>query len=81
MTLTRAQIEDLVVRIQADFLNVPGLRLSLGQATVRFGITSRVCEAVLQALVEARVLTRSTAGGYERFLPLAHGRGVRFEAA
>jgi len=71
MTLTRADIEGLVVRIQGEFLLVPGLQLSLAQATSRFGLPTGVCEAILRTLVEARVLARAAGGDYRRHVPQA----------
>jgi Fic family protein len=82
MTPTRAEIEGLVLRIQGEFLNTPALRLTLGQVARRVGVSTSTCEAVLQALVEAGVLSIS-AEGYERFVPhrSARTRGPRSRAA
>ena len=55
-THIRCGIEDLVVRIQADFLTTPWLALRLPAAQERFNVDEITCEAVLDALTEARVL-------------------------
>ena len=83
MTLTRAEVEGLVVRIQGEFLSTPALRLSPGQAAKHFDINAGICESVMSALADARVLAVTTGGGYERFFPRtgAPARGARFQAA
>lgn len=65
MTATRGQIENLVVRIQSDFLDNPTLALTLPAAEKRFGIDEVACVGVLGALVDARVLTERE-GAYRR---------------
>ena len=82
MTPTRAEVEGLVVRIQGEFLNTPALRLTLGQVARRVGVSASTCEAVLQALVEAGVLSIS-AESYQRLFPhpSARTRGPHSRAA
>jgi len=69
MTLTRANVEGLVVRVQGEFLNAPALQLTLGQVAQRLGVAANACEAVLHALVDSRVLAVTSSGAYERFFP------------
>ena len=57
MTLTRTQIEALVMRVQNDFLATPALKLPLREASQRFGLDIGRCKEILDALVVARVLT------------------------
>ena len=66
MTATCARIETLVVRIQADSLDDPALALTRRAAEKRFGIDGVACAGVLDALVDARVLTRRD-GTYRRY--------------
>lgn len=73
MTATRRQVEDLVVRIQSDFLDNPTLGLTLPAAAKRFGIDDVACAGVLGALAEARVLTERE-GTYHRYFPLQAAR-------
>jgi hypothetical protein len=68
-THVRCGIEDLVVRIQADFLATPWLALRLPDAEERFGVDRMTCEAVLDTLAEAHVLERSRQGVYIRYFP------------
>jgi hypothetical protein len=68
MTATRCQIEDLVVRIETDFLNSARLALTLPAAQKRFGIDERTCVGVLGALVDAHVLTQREQT-YRRYFP------------
>ena len=68
MTATRDRIENLVVRIQSDFLDNPTLALTLPAAEKRFGIDEVACAAVLDVLVDARVLSERE-GAYRRYFP------------
>lgn len=45
--------QDLCTRVQAEFLEMPGLRLTLPQASRLFSIDPTRCERVLGALVHA----------------------------
>ena len=83
MTPTRANVEELVVKIQGEFLNAPALRLTLGQVAQRVGAAANACEAVLHALVDSRVLAVTSAGAYERFFPRPADRlrAAQFRAA
>ena len=73
MATNAPRVEALVMRIQRDFLDAPALRLTLPEVERRFGIDRMSCEALLGALVDARVLTRAVDGAYTRFFPrLAH---------
>jgi hypothetical protein len=72
----RRRIQDLVVRIQHDFLDGPALRLTLPQACRRFSINGAMCAAVLNVLVEAGVLSRTVQGQYIRWIPRTTGRAA-----
>jgi hypothetical protein len=63
------RIEDLVMRIEGEFLDVPGLRLTVSQAQRRFGADEITCEAVLDALVDSEVLFKTTDRVYGRLFP------------
>ena len=77
MTTDCRNIPNLVVRMQGEFLETPGLALRLDAATRRFGVDKIACEAVLTALVDANVLTKDRRGAYVRFFP----RGLSKHAA
>lgn len=73
MTSSPGYVAALVMQMQNEFLEAPMLKLTVPDAERRFGANSVACEAVLGALVEARVLTRTRDGAYVRFFPrLAH---------
>ena len=44
--------EAMVRRVRAEFLEMPGLRLTVAQAARLCGIERALCQAVLDALVE-----------------------------
>jgi hypothetical protein len=69
--LSRGQIEALVIRMQNDFLEAPVLSLTPQQAQQRFGVDADICDAVLGALVDSRVLAKTPEGAYVRYFP--HG--------
>lgn len=72
MPLRCKEIGTLVTRMQVDFLENPGLRLTLSQAERRFHIDHPTCKAVLGALADGRVLTRDATGRYRRRVSAGH---------
>jgi hypothetical protein len=72
MTSNRSRICALMLEIQDAFLNTPDLALSTSDAVRRFGTDRITCEAILEALVDARVLTQMTDGLYESAFPELH---------
>jgi hypothetical protein len=69
MTSRRSWIETLVTQVQGEFLDGRAVKLTTAEAEGRFGIDRRTSEAILDALVEANVLTRTRDGAYTRFFP------------
>lgn len=65
----RRTIEDLVMRIESEFLDMPGLKLTVPEGQRRFGIDEITCEAVLEALVDAGVLFKTRERLYGRLFP------------
>jgi hypothetical protein len=53
-------------RIQAEFLEMPGLRLTEAQASRLWGLDSIVCSALLNALIDAGFLLRTRDGAFMR---------------
>jgi hypothetical protein len=49
----------LVQRVRAEFLEMPGLCLTIGQAQRLWGLAPRPCEALLQSLIDSRFLRRT----------------------
>jgi len=65
----RRRIEDLLVRIESEFLATPELRLTVSEAQRRFEADEITCEAVLDALVDAAVLFKTPDRVYGRLFP------------
>lgn len=56
----------LITRIRGEYLEMPGLRLTLDQAQRLCGVERMLCQAVLDALVEAKFLCVKPNGTYAR---------------
>jgi hypothetical protein len=56
----------LVVRIQSEYLEMPGLKLTEAQARRLWGLDGKTCLAVLSTLIERGFLKRSANGQYVR---------------
>jgi hypothetical protein len=67
---SRAQLETLLMRMQDDYLSTPFLRLTVDEAERRFAENSDTCRAILETLVDAKVLAR-TGDAYVRYDPRA----------
>jgi hypothetical protein len=65
----RRQIEDLLMRMEGEFLDTPGLRLTVPQAERLFGADEITCQAILDALVDSGVLFKTRDRVYGRFFP------------
>ena len=59
-------ISELIVRVQAEYHEMPGLKLTEVQAQRLWGLDDRTCGLVLTALVEQQFLKRTPAGTYVR---------------
>lgn len=55
-----------VHRLKGVFLEMPGARLTLVDASKLSGLDQSICELVLGTLEEARFLTRASDGRYQR---------------
>ena len=58
--------EDVLRRVQGEFLEMPGLRLTEAQARRLWGLDSASCAALLGALVDAKFLFRTRDGAFMR---------------
>jgi hypothetical protein len=58
--------DGLVYRIRGEFLEMPGLRLTLEQAARLWHIDAAVCATVLMRLVAEHFLTRTRHGAFVR---------------
>ena len=61
-----SELEALVRRAHAEYMEMPGLCLSFSQATRLWGIDSAECQAVFQALVAAGFLIQTPEGCFIR---------------
>ena len=60
------RIDDVLQRIQGEFVEMPGLRLTASQAQRLWGLEREVCTALLGALVDARFLQQTRDGAFVR---------------
>ena len=56
----------MLYRIRGEFLEMPGLRLTVAQASRLWHVDAGVCAAVLRRLVADRFLTLTRLGAYVR---------------
>lgn len=66
LTELEARMHMLLTRIQAEYREMPGLRLTVAQVQRLCGGDGPACAAVLDLLVEERFLIRRTDGSYTR---------------
>jgi hypothetical protein len=62
----RPMFELALQRAKADFLEMPGLQLTMAQARRLWMLDSGICEAVLAELLGAQFLARSRNGSFVR---------------
>ena len=60
----RRPIEEMLRRVQGEFLEMPGLRLTEVQAQRLWGLDAVSCGALLGALVDAKFLFRTRDGAF-----------------
>lgn len=59
-------IDNFLDRICAEYLEMPGLRVTYDQAQRLWGLDASTCREALDCLVDVRFLTLTTAGQYAR---------------
>ena len=60
------RIDEVLQRIQGEFVEMPGLRLTPAQAQRLWGLERDVCDALLGALVDAKFLAETGDGAFVR---------------
>ena len=60
------RIDDVLQRIQGEYVEMPGLRLTPAQARRLWGLERDVCDSLLGALVDAKFLSQTRDGAYVR---------------
>ena len=74
MTPELQREDEVLRRVQGEFLEMPGLRLTPAQARRLWGLDAASCEALLTALVEANFLFQTRDGAFMR---VEHAAPVR----
>jgi hypothetical protein len=72
--------EDVLRRVQGEFLEMPGLRLTEAQARRLWNLDAASCTALLGALIDANFLFRTRDGAFmrvEQAAPLKAGLRTR----
>ena len=59
-------LDALVMRIRAEYREMPGLSVTLSQAARLWGLDQSTCERVLATLIGRRILKRTLNGTYVR---------------
>jgi hypothetical protein len=59
-------LDDLLRRVQAEFIEMPGLRLTRAQARRLWALDDALCDAILTTLVDSRFLARSGDAAFVR---------------
>jgi hypothetical protein len=58
--------DDALRRVQGEYIEMPGLRLTTAQAQRLWGLDRAACDALLGALVDAKFLLRTRDGAFVR---------------
>jgi hypothetical protein len=66
--------DDVLNRVQGEFLEMPGLRLTGAQARRLWGLDAAICEALLGVLVDAKFLFKTRDGA---FMKVDHASPVK----
>jgi hypothetical protein len=61
-----SQDRELLDRIRAEYLEMPGMRLTLKQVQRLCGVDGVTCQIVLDSLVEVKFLCLKSDGAYAR---------------
>jgi hypothetical protein len=64
--LQALEFQRLVERVRGEFLEMPGLRLTMPQAARLWGLDRPSCEAVIDALIRCEFLQRTASGAVAR---------------
>ncbi len=67
MMFQHVQTDDIIRRIRGEFLEMPGLSLTLTQAQRLLGLDRLSCDRLLNALVERGFLFRTHDGMFIRY--------------
>ena len=59
------------LRVRSEFLDLPGLTLSVPQVARMLGLRSEHAATILETLVHEQFLTSTPSGSYHRAMPIA----------
>ncbi len=63
----QTRLENLLRRIQGEYLEMPGLRLTPAQAQRLWGLTKHECESLMHLLLDTHFLRRTRDGSFVLF--------------
>ena len=66
MAAPHQALDDVLQRVQGEYIEMPGLRLTPAQAQRLWGLDRAACDALLDALVDAKFLFRTRDGAFVR---------------
>ena len=66
MAAHQEPLDDVLRRVQGEFIEMPGLRLTPAQAQRLWGLDRAACDTLLGALVDAKFLLRTRDGAFVR---------------
>ena len=66
MAAPHQALSDVLRRVQGEYIEMPGLRLTTAQAQRLWGLDRAACDALLGALVDAKFLFRTRDGAFVR---------------
>jgi hypothetical protein len=66
MATHHVALDDVLRRVQGEYIEMPGLRLTSAQAQRLWGLDRVACDALLGALVDAKFLFRTRDGAFVR---------------
>jgi hypothetical protein len=58
--------DDVLQRIQGEFVEMPGLRLTAAQAQRLWGLDRKLCDELLHVLMDAKFLSQTRDGSFVR---------------
>jgi hypothetical protein len=56
--------EAILWHVRAEFLEMPGLKLTIAQAQRLWGVDRAICEAVIRELIACHFLAKTRDGGF-----------------
>ena len=63
----QTRLENLLRRIQGEYLEMPGLRLTPAQAQRLWGLNKLECESLMHVLLDSQFLKRTRDGAFVLF--------------